>query len=1380
MKKRRAKSIYTLILIFSIIINSVSYSFADNTLNPEDITNILTNESITNSENKVIENIPDNSIHSEGDSTPVIKPNEENKTNLLDHIAEVNINPTKSNVNINESFIYKVSYKIQNNNEDTCELVVNISNNLDILDTKKIKNSKRDGNKVILTIDTSNKELISNSIDIEVKFKENLSKGSIAKSEVILKSNNEISELSSETILDSIASASISSDFNVSEVIGKEEFIYNLNYNIIDSDDAVKIVINIPNNLIEVISSTDNTENNDILNKEITDKKLIYTLKGNENLNNNISITFKFKDSALNESHVNIISKVLTSSNSMISENTSKYVKLNKPLINFKIKPTKEMIFGSDEFDYIVSYEMISSNQDTASIIVTIPKELEIISFENKDVNIIEQKYEDNKIFYTLNTKDITNIKGDLIFKVKFKAGTKDGIKSIVEASTQYPSEYIISSNPVIFSNFSVADVNITSTENKVEKGEEFSYIVNFTSQGNKDPLKLVINISDNLEILSSKDLVGIKPTINHDTNTITFEIPASDSPIAAQFEISVRFKSNSQNGDIGNASASITKDDIELSKSNSLNTLLETKSKIELIKNMINSTSIAPNTISKYRIAVKNKEQTNLRGFIIKDILPKEAIFIEAKLKDSKLQEIPNTTIEQNDSIIEVKIPREYTESNIYLEVTVQYKDVKIGESITNTAEIYDNSNNYINKAAVTNLVQEKQGQGVISKLATSRVNSFGGAQGWNIYLRNDGNVSFDKFILEDNIPYENHIYLINSGKYEGFDANTKMNINIETNKGEIKNVATLLGEELSAGKSINLRDILKSGEYMVRYEAVIENIPVGFTYSDWSCMRLDGNVRNKHKDGTFIKHNEKITNTAILEYINDEIKNKVKDSDSFLFKSAYTAYTKKNIIKRSTKINDTAQYELLVKPPKRNLPKPIIFDILPDGMEFVDYKINVIDINGNSINSPLKNNFKFEQVQEKDKNIIRWTFNDNLPQNYSISINLTLKQIKNKSFVFNEMGVSTQDINGEIKGVYNVTDDELNIPIDKLQSDTVEPIGYDYDGNKNKGGDIYASAAAQYDIGNNTSITNRKYIKNNSDSNYSTNITSKKGSIVNYRLEIENTSYDEIKDISLIDILPSIGDKNVLTTSDRGSLFNPILVNKFNIYSGKDKLTNDVKISYSESNDPERNAIKGIIGSGLWSDKIDDFNKIKSLKFDFNNLILKPNDKLIIEYSMIIPKDISDDIYAINSFQASFKDIRGNLLYPVESNKVIVKTPTESDKPVVPLPPIDPDKPVVPLPPINPDKPVVPPTDPDKPVVPPTEPNKPVVPPTEPNKPVVPPTELDKPFKITIDDITEENMNPKTGDGSLLIYIGVSSVCLILFIIINRKNIKKIKKDK
>ena len=126
-----------------------------------------------------------------------------------------------------------------------------------------------------------------------------------------------------------------------------------------------------------------------------------------------------------------------------------------------------------------------------------------------------------------------------------------------------------------------------------------------------------------------------------------------------------------------------------------------------------------------------------------------------------------------------------------------------------------------------------------------------------------------------------------------------------------------------------------------------------------------------------------------------------------------------------------------------------------------------------------------------------------------------------------------------------------------------------------------------------------------------------------------------------------------------------------------------------------------------------------------------------------------------------------------PTEPDKPVVP-PTESDKPVVP--PTEPDKPAVP--PTEPDKPVVPPTESDKPVVPPTEQDKPVVPPTEQDKPVVPPTEPskgDEPFKITIDDITNENLNPKTGDDSLLIYIGASSICLILFSIINRKKLNK-----
>ncbi|EPZ61706.1 hypothetical protein H477_6002 [[Clostridium] sordellii ATCC 9714] len=75
--------------------------------------------------------------------------------------------------------------------------------------------------------------------------------------------------------------------------------------------------------------------------------------------------------------------------------------------------------------------------------------------------------------------------------------------------------------------------------------------------------------------------------------------------------------------------------------------------------------------------------------------------------------------------------------------------------------------------------------------------------------------------------------------------------------------------------------------------------------------------------------------------------------------------------------------------------------------------------------------------------------------------------------------MGVSTQNINGEIRGVYGVPDNEMDIPINELETDISEPLGYDYDGNGNIGGDIYAQSIANYNISKNSGITSEKYIK-------------------------------------------------------------------------------------------------------------------------------------------------------------------------------------------------------------------------------------------------------------------------------------------------------------
>ena len=1425
MNKRRKKVLCIALLIISIVSNSLIYTFANDTnynnleqittvkdeLKPQldqsdatqktDLENSNTNQDdAQNLKAEESNQVSDSSLNkNDKEESSSLELEKENKAienqikdppNSLEHISNIRIEPSKNKVNLNEKFYYKVFYEIQNNTENICELIINISDNLEILNKEQLKGAEIIGNKISIKLDTTDKNMISNFVNIEVKFKDGSSKDSIATSEAILKSNEEKQVISSETVLSRMTLAKLSSKFDKKKVIGNEEFNYRLNYKIKDSNDPTKIILNIPTNLVDIVSIT---ENDDILNKKIIDTGIEFYLKPGNDLNNSITVKLKFKDSALNESNIKIVSKVIDVDDALIEENVSSYVELVKPLLNFTIKANKDIIQPAEEFNYIINYEMIDANQDTATINVNIPDELEVVSFINKDKNIIDQKYENNKIVYKLNTKDINKINGSLKVKVRFKKDMKDGSRATVSASVNYPSEYNISSKPVILNAFSVVDANIITTAEKVSKDEEFAYIVNFTSQGDNKTLKFELNISDTLEILSVNDLGGIKPVIDKSNNKIIFNIPPTSKPISEQFEIKVKFKNNEQNGSIGNIKSSISKEDVTLVEVNSEDTVLELKPKLEIIKNMISADSIAPNSIAKYRITVKNKDRYNLKDFAIKDILPKEGIFKEAVLKDSNLSPISGADITEKDGIVSVIVPEKYTEANLYLDITIEFKDVAIGSSITNTGEIYDNRGNYINKGSITNPVQEKSGKGVLSKVSTSKVNSAGGSQGWNLYLKNQGQVAFDKFILKDDIPYENNIYIINSGKYENYDSNTKFTMNIATNTGRVINIATLTGDELSVGKSVDIRSILNKGEYLSKYEVIIENVPIGFTYSGWSCMRLDGNVRNKHKDGSFIKNNEKIKNTATLEYINKDINGKVKDSDFFLFKTAYTAYTEKNILKRTTGINQTAQYELVTKSPKRDLPKPIIFDVLPDSMEYVNYEIQIKDKNGNIVESPLKDNFKFEKVKEKEKEIIRWVFSDNLPQGFTISIKVNLKQVKDTTFISNEMGVSTQNINGEIRGVYGVPDNEMDIPINELETDISEPLGYDYDGNGNIGGDIYAQSIANYNISKNSGLTSEKYIKKNGDINYGTSIVANSEDVIDYKLKIKNTSNNELKDLSIIDILPSVGDKNVLTSSDRGSLFTPKLIKEFDILiNGKKLDKNKLTIKYSQSSDPERLSITGKIGEGTWNDEIKDISKVKSIRFDISDLTIGPQDVLTIEYSMIIPKDTIEDIYAINSFQSSAKDMDNNLLYPVESNKVIVKTPQSKppiDKPEPPIdkpePPVDKPEPPIdkPEPPVDkPEPPIDKPEPPvDKPELPIDKPKPPVDKPESPIDKSEPPVDkpespIDKPKPQSDKEVKSiyGNDNPNTGDSGMALYFVIGTISLGILIIRMKKHKK------
>ncbi|WP_155488495.1 LPXTG cell wall anchor domain-containing protein, partial [Paraclostridium sordellii] len=192
-------------------------------------------------------------------------------------------------------------------------------------------------------------------------------------------------------------------------------------------------------------------------------------------------------------------------------------------------------------------------------------------------------------------------------------------------------------------------------------------------------------------------------------------------------------------------------------------------------------------------------------------------------------------------------------------------------------------------------------------------------------------------------------------------------------------------------------------------------------------------------------------------------------------------------------------------------------------------------------------------------------------------------------------------------------------------------------------------------------------------------------------------------------------------------------------------------------------------------------------------------PQDVLTIEYSMIIPKDTIEDIYAINSFQSSAKDMNNNLLYPVESNKVIVKTPQSKppiDKPEPPIdkpePPIDKPEPPIdnpeppidkPEPPIdNPEPPVDKPELPiDKPKPPVDKPESPIDKPESPIDKSEPPVDkpespIDKPKPQSDKEVKSiyGNNNPNTGDSGMALYFVIGTISLGILIIRMKKHKK------
>ena len=164
-------------------------------------------------------------------------------------------------------------------------------------------------------------------------------------------------------------------------------------------------------------------------------------------------------------------------------------------------------------------------------------------------------------------------------------------------------------------------------------------------------------------------------------------------------------------------------------------------------------------------------------------------------------------------------------------------------------------------------------------------------------------------------------------------------------------------------------------------------------------------------------------------------------------------------------------------------------------------------------------------------------------------------------------------------------------------------------------------------YTVASSASMESIKWVKGQLDSKYSRYPESGNtvpGGNADYRLVVKNTGTVPMKNISIVDILPFVGDRGVIDPSARNTIWRPNLAGPLTPPSG-------VTVYYSTAQNPCRDELKAAgdpspFPTGCtppnWSTAPPaDITTVQSLKLDFGTLVIASGDSLVTTWPMRAP---------------------------------------------------------------------------------------------------------------------------------------------------------------
>lgn len=131
--------------------------------------------------------------------------------------------------------------------------------------------------------------------------------------------------------------------------------------------------------------------------------------------------------------------------------------------------------------------------------------------------------------------------------------------------------------------------------------------------------------------------------------------------------------------------------------------------------------------------------------------------------------------------------------------------------------------------------------------------------------------------------------------------------------------------------------------------------------------------------------------------------------------------------------------------------------------------------------------------------------------------------------------------------------------------------------------------------------------------------------GQAVDYQVEVKNTGTTEMKDVSILDILPYQGDKQILRNDPRNSNFRLFLTSPITDIKKNAKILDPATytLQYSKSNTPQRwDADGNVINGDAWGEVSEKITDVQAFKLHLKDSLV-PGDSVLLSFKFQVPAD-------------------------------------------------------------------------------------------------------------------------------------------------------------